>query len=530
MTGDSQHRLTRRAALQGLGAVGATALAGCSSYVPGASGESSLRYAQVLPALTLDPVRVADPWSEKVAGQVFQGLYAHDREMNLVPVLANGDPSVSDDGRTYTVELADGPTFQNGDPVTAEDVKYSFEAPVEEDRPGKWQVDMVEAIETPAERTVRFELEHPYPAFDHALTRGIVPKSLREANPDAFANERPVGSGPYEVGTFKPAKYAILSARDDYWGEPKPAVDTAEFIGTYSGLARTMSLKTDQTDVVERVQPRLWDVTDGFAGSRVRKARGYHYHYVGFNCNDGPAADPRVREAVDYLVDMDEVVKHLVEPIGRRQPTPLPGQVAADWNLPVEEWSSISRSKNVEAARRLFAAADVSSWSPTIAVPKHDLLREKVGEEIAHGLNEAGFARARVDKYPWSEFRDRIVTGSSSDYDVFVGAWLGGRDPDTYLYPLLHENNEGLTNGTFYRNQDVMTAIRKARRTTDRRRRRRLYESVIETVLHDRPHLPAFTLDATFGVENRVHGFDAHPLASANPRLVGPKHAVTLDE
>lgn len=52
-----------------------------------------------------------------------------------------------------------------------------------------------------------------------------------------------------------------------------------------------------------------------------------------------------------------------------------------------------------------------------------------------------------MEKYPWKEFRERVLTGAVSDYDVFVGTWAGGPDPDTFLYPLLHENNVGLTTG-----------------------------------------------------------------------------------
>ena len=197
------------------------------------------------------------------------------------------------------------------------------------------------------------------------------------------------------------------------------------------------------------------------------------------------------------------------------------------------EWA-IPRRKNLDRARRLFGktvARDESTrsgWHPTVAVPKHDMLREKVGETVVQGLEEAGLPRARVRKYEWAEFGDRTTSGSDSDYDLFVGAWSGGPDPDTFVYPLFHENAEGLTNGTFYQDEAVMEAIAAARETTNRERRARLYRRAITTLLEERVHLPAFSLSNSFGVKERVCGFEPHPLASEYPSLAGPNGVVSL--
>jgi len=87
---------------------------------------------------------------------------------------------------------------------------------------------------------------------------------------------------------------------------------------------------------------------------------------------------------------------------------------------------------------------------------------------------------------------------------------------------------EGLTNGTYYRNPDVMDWIDRARETRDRKKRRDLYEKAITTVLEDRVHLPAFTLHNSFGVKDRVEGFRPHPLAQVNPQLVAGEGRVSI--
>ena len=524
---------TRRDVLRGLGAVaGAGVLAGCGS-VTGESPEARFRYAQVLSPLALDPILVDDYWSAQATSLVFEGLYAYDDDLSLVPVLADGPPTVEDGGRTYRVRLADGARFQDGTGVSPEDVKYSFEAPVREDAPTRWSVDVIESVATPDERTVEFSLASPYPAFEHSLTRGVVPKTVREDNPAAFARESPIGSGPYEVDVYKPGSYVTFTAWEDYWGAGGPTVDRVEFVPNHAGLSRSMSLRTRRNDLVERVQPKLWGATEDMPNARVASTPGFHSVYLGFNCTGGPTADPKVREAVDYLATLDEFTKHAVEPAGVRQYGPFPDRIAKSWGMPLGEWKGIPHRKSVEKAKTLFEAAGVSSWTPTVAVPgtksSGDKMREKLAEEIVHGLKEAGFRRARTEKYSWERFRETVTSGNRREYAMFVGSWAGAPDPDAFLYPLVHENMQGLTNGTYYNRQSVMERISAARRTRNRDRRRRLYARAATTLLEDRAIVPAFTLHNSFGVRDNVHGFDPHPVGGANPDLAG-EDGLTLRE
>ncbi|WP_433629093.1 ABC transporter substrate-binding protein [Halomicrococcus sp. NG-SE-24] len=528
---DDTPTLTRRRALQGIGSVaGMASLAGCGSVV----GKSEqLRYAQVLPPQTLDPVVIDDPWSAQVANLVFQGLYAYDRGMNLVPVLANGEPTVSDDGKRYAVTLKKGATFQNGQAVRAEDVKYSLDPSTYRGTtpsPNLWQVEPIRSVSVADERTVEFELKHPYPAFEHTLTRAVVPKASRNGNEEAFGTEKPVGSGPYEVDVFKPGSTALLTSWDGYWQNVDPGIRDVKFVSNHAGLARSMSLKTGQNDVVERIQPKLWSATKKFPGSRVTKTRSYHSTFVGFNTSDGPTSKKKVREAIDYLLPMSDLVEHLVGETGERQYSPLPRHVSEKWGFPLEKWKDVPHERNRERARTLMEEADVGSWSPLVAVPE-DLMREKFAEAIVHELKKLGFRKARTKKYSWSGFRETILSGNSSKYAMFVGSWAGAEDPDSFLYPLFHRNMEGVTNATFYRNPDLMENLERSRQVDDRRKRKRLYEETVTTLLEERVHLPVANLYNSFGVKDRVEGFEPHPLSQYNPQLLTPDgRSVSLRE
>lgn len=515
----------RRRFLGGIGAAGAAALAGCSANARTPPGDH-LRLGTLYPPLTLDPVAADDVGSARVIRRLFDGLYTYDRATNLVPQIAAGMPTVGDGGRTVTVRLKRGPRFHDGRPVTAEDVKYSFEAPAREDAPTRWRVDMIDSIETPDDRTVRFRLEYPYPAFDHSLLFPIVPRHARADNEERFATE-PIGAGPFELRTFSEERRAEVVRWDGYWGEPTPNV--AAFTSAYveSPITRMMSLKTNRNDLIEPVSPLLWERFGRMNGVSRAATAGYTSYYVGFNLNEGPTTDPTVRKAISHCLDADKAVAEFVGPAGERQHSILPPRVAEAWNLPTEEWADLSDRKNTERARRLFRQADSASGQLKILASK-DPQQKEFAEAIAGGLRDAGRG-ALVESLSWKKYFEKYASGAASDYSIFVGSVAGTPDPDTFVYPVFHENMAGATNAIFYREDDVMTQIMDARRTTDDATRRNRYRSAITALLEDRAFLPLCSFKNSFGVDATVRGFEVYPIARLNPRITAPSGAVSID-
>jgi peptide/nickel transport system substrate-binding protein len=94
---------------------------------------------------------------------------------------------------------------------------------------------------------------------------------------------------------------------------------------------------------------------------------------------------------------------------------------------------------------------------------------------------------------------------------MFTLGWAGSPDPDTFMYFLFAQEQEEVTNGTYYRNDQVDQNIMQARQATDRDERRSMYIDAITTILEDRAHIPSYGLKNSFGVRNRVQDFLAHP-------------------
>jgi peptide/nickel transport system substrate-binding protein len=508
---DNRRRLTRRRVLQGIGAAGAASVLGGTEVL--AQNDDRLELAQVKSPIEFDPIVLNDVPSAQVAQLIFSGLYTYDESTNIAPKLAASEPEVQDGGETWVVELKEGATFHNGDSVTAEDVAYSFMAPIEEETENAAEVEMIDSVDAVDERTAQFNLKYPYGAFEHVLAGNVVPESAREEDREAFNTEQPIGSGPYRFVDWQEGNFVRVEAWDDYWGDPGPAFNEIELRPVEEPTTRVTSLRTGEFDAMEEIPPRLYPEVEGMDDVSIDELLGIGYFYLAFNCNEGPTADPQVREAIDYTFSMDQAVSNFVEPTGERQYSPIPRAVVEEWEFPVEEWQGIPHDKDIEQAQQLFSEADVpDDWEARIIVPPDDK-REQIGVTVANGLQEAGYG-ASVQRLDWGAFLEQYISGDPNDYNMYTLGWAGVPDPDSFTYYLFAQDVQGTTDGTFYQNDEVNEQIVQARESNDQEERKPLYEDAITTLLEDRVHLPAYNLKNSFAVKNYVENFSAHPVQS----------------
>ncbi|PSQ27253.1 ABC transporter substrate-binding protein [Halobacteriales archaeon QS_9_68_17] len=523
--------LSRRRYLEAVGAAGVVGLAGCSGDGGGGAGGGSgngngLTLAQVKGPVEFDPIVLNDVPSDQITNQVVEGLYTYNEEgTDIKPELAAGDPEQNEDGTRWTVEIDENATFQNGDPVTAEDVKYSFEAPVEEETENATELNMIDTVETDGERTVHFNLKYPFGPFKQVLTWYVVPKSVREDDKEGF-NQNPVGSGPFEFDDWQEGDFARITRWDDYWGDSQPDLEQVEFVPVEEPTTRVTSITTGENDVIEEIPPKLWDQVEGEDNVSIEEVDAMGYFYLAFNCNEGPTTDPEVREAIDYTFSMDQAVENFVEPTGVRQYSPLPKTVAENWDMPLDEWQNVPNDKDIDEAKSILDGNDnvPDDWTARIIVPP-DNKREQLGITVANGIEEAGYS-ANVQRLDWGAFLDQYVSGDPNDYNMYPLGWSSTIDPDDYLYYFFVEESHGVTDGTYY--NGISDQIVEARQTPDREERKRMYEEAITTMLEDRAHLPSYNLKNSFGVREYVNDFRAHPINSFS--LVSDWNNVSLDQ
>jgi peptide/nickel transport system substrate-binding protein len=245
----------------------------------------------------------------------FMVLYAlHDAIVKpmpgqaLAPSLAESW-SAAEDGLSYEFVLRQGAKFHNGDPVTAEDVKYSFERYRGTAR--DLMKDRVAAIET-SDRHVRFKLKQPWPDFltfyGSASGAGwIVPKAYVEKVGDEGLKKAPVGAGPYKFVSFNPGIELVLEAFDQYWRKP-PSVKRLVFKVIPDETTRLAALKRGEVDIAYSIRGELAEDLQQTPGLTLKPAvvQGVFNIYFPDQWEEkSPWHDERVRRAASLAIDRD---------------------------------------------------------------------------------------------------------------------------------------------------------------------------------------------------------------------------------
>ncbi|MFC4550478.1 MULTISPECIES: ABC transporter substrate-binding protein [Halorussus] len=499
----------------------------------GGSGQTNsgatLNVAQHLQPSRFDPILQYSNPDAMVGNRVFSKLYTYNEGTETVPNVAKADPEISKGNTRYVVPLRENVTFHNGDPLTAEDVKYSFMAPINEETPLKGIFKVIDKATVVDEHTVQFDLKYPFAMFDDVLTHHIVPKSVREKDKEAFNTKRPIGSGPFKFVEWEESSYVDLERWDDYWGDELPNLSGVRFQPITESTTRVTELRTGKQDIIETIPPKLWSTVKGMQGASIDAVESIGYFYVAFNLNEGPTKDLKVREAIDHTFSMDSAVEQFIKPAGVRQYSPMPGPIVEDWGFPVDRWKDIPNDKDVARAKKLFSEAGVpSNWTCKIIVPPDDN-RENIGISIANGIKEAGYD-ANVQRLDWGTLLSKAYTGKAADYNMYVLGWVRYPDPDDFMYNLFHPDAEGANQGVYYKNETVAQQISQARKSIDRKERKQLYTKAITTILEDKVHLPAFNYKNSFGVRSAVKDFGVHAVAPINPRLLTDYANVSVEK
>ncbi|WP_121743456.1 ABC transporter substrate-binding protein [Natronorubrum halophilum] len=520
--------INRRVFLATAGASASLAIAGCTGTDSGSGDTTTLNVGQALSPVHFDPIEQFSNPDAIVGNRIYSSIYTYTEGYDVEPELATAAPEIERDNTRYTIELRDDAQFHNGDPVTAEDVAYSITAPVEEGTPLASLFSPIDTTELIDENTIQIDLENPFAMFEEVLTHHVVPKAVREADSEAFGTSEPIGSGPFQFVDWEEGDYVELERWDDYWGDELPELERVRFEPIGESTTRITEIETGAKDVIETVPPQLWSTVEGMDDTTIHESPSVGYFYVAFNCNEGPTADVRVREAIDYTFSMDQAVERYIEPAGERQYSPMPTGLAEEWDMPVDEWAEIPHDTDMDMAQELFDEAGVpDDWVATILVPPDDN-REEIGLTIANGIQEAGYD-ANVERLEWGALLDRAYTGNADDYNIYVLGWIRYADPDDFMFNLFHEEAEEVNQGVFYRDPDVQDQIAQARETVDVDRRRELYIDAITTLLEERVHLPSYNYYNVYAAKNYVKEFQTHPIGPVNPRLLTSYNNVYLE-
>ena len=256
----------------------------------------------------------------------------------LAPSLAESW-TASEDGLTYEFVLRKGPVFHNGDPVTAEDVKFSFT------RYRGASHDLlssrVAAIDTPDAQHIRFRLKEPWPDFltFYATATGagwIVPKKYVEKVGDEGYVKAPIGAGPYKFVSFNPGVELVLEAFEGYWRKP-PSVKRLVFRVIPDEATRLAALKSGEVDIVYSIRGELAEElrkTPGLTLKPVNTPAAFWLSFVDQWDEKSPWHNERVRRAASLALDRDSMNQALTLGFSKITGSLIPQSFDMYWQPP----------------------------------------------------------------------------------------------------------------------------------------------------------------------------------------------------
>jgi ABC-type transport system substrate-binding protein len=230
----------------------------------------------------------------------------------IVPYLADSW-NVSSDGLTYAFHIRENAVWHDGQPLTSEDVAFTFGRIKNDTIPRYYQdVKNIESIETPDEHTVVLHLNQTYFWFLSALFDiPIVPKHIWESQKWDWTNPAPVGSGPFKWGTHVAGEYLELSKNAEWWMVGYPKIDTWSWQIIPNEDARLLSARNGETDADRYAPWAAGPIPAILAAPELNAVQspGENYQYLGINMRRPPLDDVRIRRAIAYAINRTEIVE-----------------------------------------------------------------------------------------------------------------------------------------------------------------------------------------------------------------------------
>ena len=468
--------------------------------------------------VNLDPPQVTDLNSLRVSRRIVETLVAFAEESTqIVPGLAESW-TISKDGLWYTFKLRKGIKFHDGTPLNAEAVKFSIERQFNPEHPanklGKYPFanyffGNLRAVEAMDDATVRFVLKEPRASFLAVLTAGaasiVSPTAVKKWGADYPLN--PIGTGPFRYVSWQRGQQVVLEKNPDYWrGAVK--IDRVVYRPIVEDQARLTELLTGGVDMIVGVPPDFVAQLEGSAKVSILKQVGAHVWYLGINNQKKPFDDKRVRQALNYAVNKDAIVKDVLKGTGAISKGPvLPGTWAADPALKAYPYDP-------QRAKKLLAEAGYpNGFSTTLWVPESGSgMQSPVAMSTVMQSNlKAVGVNVTLQTMEWGAFLAKL---RSQDQELFALSWMAGsEDPDMVMYPLLH-SSQWTPNGpnrALYKNARFDEILVQARQTTDQAKRAELYREAQKILAEDAPWIFVDHEIQIAAFSKRVQGFKLHP-------------------
>ncbi len=472
----------------------------------------------------LDPGRETDGESFYGSRQIFDTLVEFKPGTTEVQGALAESWNVSADGLEFTFNLRPGVKFHDGTPFNADAVAFSFERQMDESHPyydhGPWKYfggmgmgGIIDEVVVVNDLTVKFVLTAPEAPFiaNLAMDFAAIVSPTAVALYDEEFPSNPVGTGPFKLVSWTKDDSIVLEANKDYWGEG-PYLDRLILRVIPDATARYLALKAGEVDLIDFPSAEDLELMAADPNIELIQQAGLNVGYIAMNLDKEPFGDVRVRQAMNYAINREEIIEGVYGSAGQVAKNPIPPTIWS-YNDDIEPYPF-----DPDKARELLAEAGFPNgfstdlWAMPVARPYNPNAR-RIAEIVQAQLADIG-VEIEIVSYDWGTYLDKTDVG---EHSMAMLGWTGDNgDPDNFIYLLLSADSAvpPAMNISFWRNEEFTNLTLEAKRVYDQDARAKLYEQA-QVIFHEEaPWVPIAHSVVTVPVLNTVHGFVIYPTGS----------------
>ncbi|MEL0579688.1 glutathione ABC transporter substrate-binding protein GsiB [Pectobacterium punjabense] len=461
---------------------------------------------------SLDPYDANDSLSQTVAKSFYQGLFGFDKEMKLVNVLADSY-DVSPDGLAYTVKLHPGVKFHDGSAFNAAAVKVNLDrASNPESRLKRYNLfKMIDKTEVVDDLTVKIMLKTPFSAFVNNLAHPaavmISPAALKQYGKEIGFH--PVGTGPYRFVAWNQTDFVKVEKFSGYWKAGLPKLDSITWRPVVDNNTRAALLQTGEAQFAYPIpfeQAKVLEKNDKLA---LVASPSILHRYISMNVTQKPFDNPKVRQALNYAINKEALIKVAFSGYATPAEGPLPGSI--DYSVKYQPWPydpAKARELLKEAGypdgftTTLWSSHNHSTAQKVLQFTQQQLAQ--VGVKVQVTAMDAGQRAAEVEGKGVKETGVRL----------FYTGWSASTgEADWALSPLFAAASwpPAQFNTAFYSNPQVDADLANALKTTDRAEKQKLYKDAQDKIWADAPWIFLATEHLVSANSKKLTGFYVMP-------------------
>jgi microcin C transport system substrate-binding protein len=489
-------------------------LAGCTGGASGGAGGGNTFYLSIdSDPTTLNPVTSTDGYANEIQGNVFDSLLTRNEDTyDWQPALAESW-NISKDGKTFTFKLREGVKWTDGKPLTAEDVKYSFDVFFEKDRFQAPQMlvylEGIKEVKALDDRTVQFTTKDLYfKNFDVAATLTVIPKHIYAVGDakDPKFNREIIGTGPYVLSEWNKGQRIVLKRNPDYWGLKVPYFkeranfDRIFFRVVKEEAVRLELFKKGDMDFMGLTPEQYTVKTEGGDwGKRILKVKGenaepanFSYAFIAWNQKHPFFKDRDVRVAMSHLINREFMIQKFrygmsemaTGPFGNRSTASSPRVKPIEFD-PKKALALLEKAGWKLGDHGLSKKIDgkETHFEFTLVTANPDF--EKYSTVIKEDMKKVGITM-NIKQLEWNSFTKLI---DDRKFDAINMAW-GVNALETDPKQMFHSSEIKSPGQNFisYANPELDRLIETLRRTMDKDKRTPIYHRIHEIMAADQPY------------------------------------------